>query len=105
MKHRLKPAAIMLGVIGFATFAGAALATPDSHTRVIAATCYNCHGSGGKSAGAIPSLAGLEKGYFIKQMQDFKSGARPATVMQKHAKGYTDAEIEKMAEFFAAAKK
>jgi cytochrome c553 len=72
--------------------------------ELLASTCMSCHGPGGKSKGAVPSLAGLEKGYFIKAMQDFKSGARPASIMKKHAAGYTDAEYEQMGEFFARLK-
>lgn len=72
--------------------------------ELLASSCLSCHGPGGKSKGAIPSLAGLEKAYFIKAMQDFKSGARPASVMNRHAKGYTDAEYEQMAEYFSKLK-
>lgn len=64
----------------------------------------SCHGPSGKSAGAIPSLAGLEKGYFVQAMKDFKSGARPASIMKKHAAGYTDAEYEAMGAYFAGLK-
>jgi cytochrome c553 len=38
-------------------------------------------------------------------MQDFKSGARAATVMNRHAKGYSDVQIEQLAEYFAAQKR
>jgi cytochrome c553 len=72
--------------------------------ELLASTCMSCHGPGGKSKGAIPSLAGLEKAYFVKTMQDFKSGARPASLMKKHASGYTDAEVEQMGEFFSKLK-
>ena len=72
--------------------------------ELLASTCLTCHGAGGKSKGAIPSLAGLEKGYFVKSMQDFKSGARPASVMHRHSKGYTDAEYALMAEYFSKLK-
>jgi cytochrome c553 len=75
-----------------------------THGRVIAATCAACHGTHGKSETAIPALAGTDKAYFIKQMNDFKTGKREATVMHQHAKAYTDEEIRHMAEFFAAAK-
>lgn len=34
-------------------------------------------------------------------MREFKSGARPATVMGRIAKGFDDAEIDAMAEWFA----
>ncbi len=75
-----------------------------SHTKVIASTCFICHGPNGKSSTAIPSLAGQEKAYFITAMKEFKEGKREATVMKKYALGYTDDEYEAMAEFFAKIK-
>jgi cytochrome subunit of sulfide dehydrogenase len=50
-------------------------------------------------------LAGLPKDYFLAQMAAFKSGARPATIMHQLSKGYSDAQIEQMATYFAAQKK
>lgn len=76
----------------------------DIRTQALAATCLSCHGPGGKSGGAIPSLAGLEKSYFVQSMKDFKSGTRPASIMKKHAAGYTDAEFEAMGAYFASLK-
>jgi cytochrome subunit of sulfide dehydrogenase len=76
----------------------------DLRTQAIASTCLSCHGPNGKSASAIPGLAGLEKGYFVQAMKDFKSGARPASIMKKHAAGYTDAEFEAMGAYFASMK-
>ncbi len=75
-----------------------------AHTKVISATCFNCHGSNGKSSSAIPSLAGQDKAYFVTAMKDFRDGKREATVMKKYALGYTDDEYEAMAEFFAKVK-
>lgn len=77
----------------------------DTTTRQMAASCFACHGTTGNSVGGTPVLAGSKRAHFIKQMQDFKSGARPATVMHRHAKGYSDAEIEKLADYFAAQKR
>jgi cytochrome subunit of sulfide dehydrogenase len=37
-------------------------------------------------------------------MAAYKAGAVPATIMHQIAKGYTDAQIEAMAAFFAAQK-
>ena len=77
----------------------------DSAARQMAATCSACHGTNGHSVGGTPVLAGLDRAHFIKQMKDFKSGAREATVMNRHAAGYSDAEIEKLADYFAAQKR
>lgn len=74
------------------------------YTRSLAATCANCHGTYGKSAAgaSITSLAGLSRAYFVQQMNDFKSGARPATLMHQLSKGYSDAQIDALAGYFAA---
>ena len=74
--------------------------------RALAANCAACHGTNGNSAGgAVPGLAGANKDYFVAQMKAFKEGKREATVMHQIAKGYTDAEIAAIADFFAAQKK
>ena len=53
----------------------------------------------------VPALAGLDKTYLVAQLNAFKSGARPATVMQQIGKGFNDAQIESLASYFAAQKK
>lgn len=93
---------LILFAAGAALLSANAFAVPRG--ELLGSTCMSCHGPGGKSKGAVPSLAGLEKGYFIKAMQDFKSGAHPASIMKKHAAGYTEAEYEQMGEFFARLK-
>lgn len=73
--------------------------------QTLTANCTGCHGTAGKATGAMPNLAGLEKAYIVQQMQDFKSGKRPATIMHQLAKGYSDEQIETMAAFLAKQKK
>jgi sulfide dehydrogenase cytochrome subunit len=52
----------------------------------------------------MPSLAGQSKEFFVDAMKKFRSGERPGTVMSRLTKGYTDEQIETMAEFFAKQK-
>jgi len=80
---------------------------PDVQTlrlRSLAATCAPCHGTDGHAVAgaALPGLAGMPAAYFSEQMNGFKSGARPATVMTQLARGFSDAQIEQMARFFAS---
>jgi len=86
----------------------AALATAqggDAHRgRNLAATCANCHGTGGTSAGELGSLAGKPKEEIVRKMREFKASARPATIMHQLAKGYTDEQIEVLAAWFAVQK-
>lgn len=76
-------------------------ALADPHLRVLAASCAACHGTNGNSVGGTPVLAGLAPAYFITQMQAFRSGELNSTVMHRHAKGLTDAEIHLLADYFA----
>jgi cytochrome c553 len=100
MKKTFVTTLMLAGTLGVAFSAQA----DDTRARFMAANCSYCHGPDGKSHGAIPSLAGLEPGYFVEQMKAFRDGSRPATVMKKHAAGYTDAEFEAMAKYFASIK-
>ena len=70
--------------------------------RSLAATCASCHGTGGRSATKeVASLAGLPREYVIAQMKAFRDGTRPATIMPQLAKGYSDAQIELLADYFS----
>ncbi len=77
------------------------------YTRSLAATCANCHGTDGRAVqgSSVVSLAGMDRSYLATQLKAFKSGARPATVMHQISKGYSDAQIETIADYFAAQKK
>lgn len=85
--------------------AGAAHAADPNLGRNLAATCANCHGTNGHSAGINVALAGIEKAALIKALKDFKSGEKPATLMHQLSKGYTDAKLEAIAGYLAAQKK
>jgi cytochrome c553 len=84
---------------------GAASQTGDANlARNLAATCANCHGTGGVSQGEVESLAGTPKDELVRKMQDFKTGRKPATVMHQLSKGYTDEQIDLVSGWFAAQK-
>jgi len=77
------------------------------YLRALAATCANCHGTDGRAVdgSSVPGLAGMPRDYMIAQLQAFKGGTRPSTVMQQLAKGFSDAQIAQLAGYFAAQKK
>ena len=105
MNIRIQLAAAVLASIS----ASAALANESAalHTRGLAATCANCHGTDGRTTegSAIPSLVGMPKEYHVLQMQAFKNGTRPATVMHQITKGLTDAQIDTIASYYATTKR
>ena len=76
----------------------------ELNTRTLAATCANCHGTDGRPVGGSDSarLAGQSRDFLIEQLNAFRSGSRPATVMHQLAKGYSDAQILALATYFAS---
>ena len=96
--------------VAAAVLATGSVAAQDSaalRQTALAATCANCHGTQGRAVdgAAVPGLAGMPAGYLIEQLKSFKAGTRPATVMHQLAKGYSDAQIDQIAAYFAAQKK
>jgi len=95
--------AAVAGLIAMA--APTAFAQSDSTlARNLAATCANCHGTGGKSQGIVPSLAGQPKADLMQKMNEFRDGKRAAAVMHQIAKGYTPEQIDLVTSWFAAQK-
>lgn len=79
--------------------AGTALAGPS--VEMMAETCAGCHGTDGSSLGPVtPTIASISVDYFVLSMKDYKSGRRPATVMDRIAKAYSDEDIMAMAKYF-----
>ena len=93
--------------LGAAT--GPVLAQDAAALRVsaLAATCANCHGTLGRAVegAAVPGLAGMPAVYMVEQLKAFKAGTRPATVMHQLAKGFSEAQVDQLAAYFAAQKK
>jgi sulfide dehydrogenase cytochrome subunit len=86
-------------------FAAAACAADASQVRSLAAGCANCHGTQGVAQPGMVSLAGQPKDVLLKNLLEFKSGKRPATIMHQLSKGYTDEQLEQLASYFASLKK
>lgn len=86
-----------------ATSSAAAAAGPSvQDVSLIAGTCANCHGPDGRSTGGIPSLRGVNERHLLQRLQAFKAGtATDATVMTRLMKGYDDAQIQALAQWFS----
>ena len=89
--------------LGLGLMGGQVLAAGFAPAELLGQNCAACHGTDGREFNeAMPPLAGMEKNEFIRAMKAFKQGERPAIVMDRVAKAFTDDEVEAMAEFFAA---
>lgn len=93
--------ALATSVLAISAMAQAAPPT----AAMLSNACAGCHGTNGGSAGpSMPSLAGQSKEAIVDAMKKFKSGARPATVMGRLAKGFSDADFVAMGEYFSKQK-
>jgi cytochrome c553 len=78
------------------------VSSPAIQAQYLAANCANCHGTNGVSqAATLPSLAGMPAPLMLSHLSQFKSGARPATLMPQIVKGYTDDQLALIATYFA----
>jgi len=98
---------LALALLAGASNAALAQNAARLHDRATAAMCANCHGTDGRTVegSAIPSLVGMPKDYMVRQMQAFKDGSRPATVMHQITKGLTDEQIQTISNYYASLKR
>ncbi len=65
--------------------------------------CQECHGENGNATGiGVPHLAGQFADYILKQLRNFKSGARRHPVMNPMAQGLADEEAKDISAYFAS---
>ena len=82
------------GCVAVLAIALAAAAPPPG-----ASSCSGCHGSA-----TPPPLAGRDANEVVAALDAFRAGTRPATVMDRIAKGFTHDESVAIATWWAARK-
>ena len=92
----------LAAAIGITSIAAVAVASAEPPAGAV--SCSGCHPASARVTSPVPRLAGLDRAMIARAMQDFRSGQRPATVMDRIAKGFTDDEIQALAAWFAAQK-
>jgi cytochrome subunit of sulfide dehydrogenase len=102
---------IMVGARTLLALVFAGTASLSASAQVVALTlpppgassCGGCHAPPG-GATTVPPLAGRSAADIVKLMAAFRSGAQPATVMDRIAKGFSEAETEAIAAWYAGQK-
>jgi len=106
MTKRFKKTGLILMLMGFVLMTSqSVLAASVSRAEMLAHQCYACHGTGGIGSLKIPELNSLKKSDILESLNGFKTGEEKSTIMDKHAKAYTDAEIKLLADYFVSLKK
>lgn len=100
--HSTAATVAALATLTLAFSATPAQAQDSKLARSLAATCANCHGTNGNARSAMAPLAGVPADKIVAAFNGFKTGQLPATVMHQISKGYTDAQVQLIAAYFAA---
>lgn len=71
--------------------------------RALANNCVICHGATGVSRQPLwPNLAGLSQDYDVTALKSYRDGGRKNPLMSAMAKGLSDADVTRLAAFFAS---
>ncbi len=70
--------------------------------QMLAQACVGCHGASWDGQGAITDLRGYDRDSFLRVWEEFRTDERPATIMNRITRGYTEAEVAALADFFAS---
>jgi cytochrome c553 len=75
----------------------------DKGVQALAMNCAMCHGTQGRTVdgSSVAPLAARPAAEIADAMKAFKAGGRQATIMHQIAKGYSDAEIAALADYFS----
>jgi sulfide dehydrogenase cytochrome subunit len=100
----MKRTRVLLAVVLATTFITAASAQTVSagSGRLLASNCFQCHGTNGRSVGGIDRLAGMSASELIGEMREMRAKTPGNDIMKVHARGYTDAQITEIANYFAS---
>lgn len=88
-------------LIGLAPVMAQPIASMPKQAAALSYPCLGCHSSVRVDTHAIPLINGMNKHQFVRIMTAFQTGTKPATVMGRIAKAYTQTDFIKMAWFFA----
>jgi|ETNmetMinimDraft_26_1059896.scaffolds.fasta_scaffold153782_2 cytochrome c553 len=96
--------AVLLASWCIAAVASAGRPDPIAGEEIAKVTCAACHGLDGISlVASYPNLKGQKVKYLIKQLEDFRSGARQSPqLMNPVASNLSDADIKNLAAFFSS---
>ncbi len=98
--HTLVPAFVTAGAAVLFSISAAAVGSMEP--PVGAAACSGCHPASSAAEARVPALAGRDAQEIVTQMRAFRSGQRDATVMDRIARGYSEAEIQAIANWYQA---
>jgi sulfide dehydrogenase cytochrome subunit len=93
---------VVSAAIGLGSIVAALVASAEPPAGAV--SCSGCHPTSSRVTSPVPRLLGLDRAAIVRAMQEFRSGQRAATVMDRIAKGFTDEEVQALAAWYASQK-
>jgi cytochrome c553 len=86
-------------VLALAAAPALAQTTEPPPGRLLASNCFQCHGTNG--SGGVETLAGKSAGEIYDELKEMQTKT-PPKMMDMHARGFNDAELKLIANYFAS---
>lgn len=99
--RKLAVSGLAAALVGGLSFTQSANAEGVPRAELLASMCNTCHGPNGAGIKPNPGIAGEKPADFLDLMTAFASGEEPTSIMDRHAQGYTEAELKMLAEYFS----
>ena len=101
MKQRYpRPLPAVFGLALALMAGGNAFAAPPAG-QLLAAQCAQCHGTGGSGRG-FDELAGESSREIYGELREMKYRTRIESIMDRQARGYTDQQLQTIADYFGS---
>jgi cytochrome c553 len=97
--NMLNPISLRAALLGaaFLTLSGPSVAEPG---RLLASQCAQCHGTNGAGPG-FDELAGKSASELYHELIEMKYRANIEGIMDRQARGYTDGQLRKIADYLS----
>lgn len=91
---------LVLALTAISAHAQTTTASAVPNGRLLASNCFQCHGTNGKGPG-FDKLAGKSASSIYSDLKEFQTGQEGNGIMAKHALGYTDAQLQALAQWLS----
>ncbi len=100
--NKRQPKLFCIAGFSLATLAIATTASADpTLDRLLASQCAQCHGTDGRAVGDMDSLAGESFQEIYEELLEMKNSNDTGDIMHRQARGYSDAQIWSIADYFS----
>jgi cytochrome subunit of sulfide dehydrogenase len=92
---------VLAALVGLAPVIFGQSSPPPHPGRLLASNCFQCHNTNGRALGRMEELAGEDADEIYEELLEMRAKSIDSNVMHVQARGYTDAQLRLIADFFS----